>query len=110
MGFIMQKALELSKPVIALYHSNNSPFFATGIENDKLQVIEYNDENLERVLADALDYAKDQADIRFNFFISPKISNFLDWMSKEKRIPRSVYLRRLIENDMAKNDEYKEVG
>jgi hypothetical protein len=45
-------------------------------------------------------------DTRFNFFISPKIGNFLDWIAKKKKLPRAVYLRKLIEDDMDKNKEY----
>ncbi len=108
MGFVMQKALELGKPVIALYQKGKPPFFAQGIEDDKLQVIEYKEEDLESILTEAIDYAKNQSDTRFNFFISPGQINFLDKISKDRRIPRSVYLRRLIEADMAKNEDYLE--
>jgi hypothetical protein len=53
------------------------------------------------------DYLSDTQDVRFNFFISPQIGNYLDWVSKNKRIPRAVYLRRLIEEDMKNNKEYE---
>lgn len=105
-GFILQKALEMNKPVIALHQTGNSPFFLQGIENEKLQVIEYENINLEEILKDSLDYASGMSDVRFNFFISPAIGNYLDWISKEKKIPRSVYLRGLIEKSMENNDEY----
>lgn len=106
MGYVLHKALELSKPVIVLYQPGNAPFFLQGVENDKLQVIEYLDEDLENTLKDAVEYATGMSDVRFNFFISPAIGNYLDWISKEKKIPRSVYLRGLIEKDMEDNDEY----
>ncbi|MCB9813650.1 MAG: hypothetical protein H6772_04560 [Pseudomonadales bacterium] len=107
MGFILHKALEMNKPVIALYQPGNPPFFAQGIENDKLQVIEYTESDLENILKDSIDYAQGKSDVRFNFFISPEIGNYLDWISKVKKIPRSVYLRTLIEKDMEKNSEFK---
>lgn len=100
MGFILHKALELGKPVIALHLNGFSPFFAQGIEDEKLQVLEYQESNIEAILSSGLDYAAKVADIRFNFFISPKISQFLDTISKVKKIPRSVYIRSLIEKDM----------
>lgn len=106
MGYVLHKSLELGKPVIVLYQPGNPPYFAQGIENDKLQVIEYSDKDLESTLKDAIDYAVGMSDVRFNFFISPAIGNYLDWISKEKKIPRSVYLRGLIEKDMEENDEY----
>jgi len=106
MGYVLHKALEMNKPVIALYQPGNPPFFAQGIENEKLQVIEYSDADVEGTLKDAIDYAQGKADVRFNFFISPSIGTYLDWISKVKKIPRSVYLRGLIEKDQSSNDEY----
>ncbi|MBP7740732.1 hypothetical protein KA089_00945 [Candidatus Woesebacteria bacterium] len=106
MGYVLHKSLEMNKPVIALYQPGNPPFFAQGIENDKLQVIEYTDNDVEQTLKDAIEYAQGKADVRFNFFISPSIGNYLDWISKVKKIPRSVYLRGLIEKDQEDNDEY----
>lgn len=106
MGFLVNKALELSKPVIALYRSGHEPFFLTGIDDTLLQIIEYNDLDVEEKVTDALDYASSQQDTRFNFFVSPKHINFLDWIAKNKKIPRSVFLRRLIEKEMATDDQY----
>ncbi|MBD3279232.1 MAG: hypothetical protein GF390_00800 [Candidatus Pacebacteria bacterium] len=106
MGYLLQKALESSKPVIALHLKDYEPYFATGIENDKLQVLEYTKNDLADVLKYAIDYAADQQDARFNFFISPKHQNYLDWIAKDRKIPRSVYLRNLIERDMSQNKDY----
>jgi hypothetical protein len=99
MGFVMNQALDLGKSVIALYVKDRPPFFASGIDNDKLQVLEYSPQTLSTVLGSALDYAQETMDTRFNFFISPSLSHYLDWISQTKKIPRSVYLRQLIEED-----------
>lgn len=101
-------ALSLRKPVIALYEEGHRPHVLRDEGGDLLLLAPYNDGNLETVLADALDYASSHQDVRFNFFISPAIGNYLDWISKEKKIPRSVYLRNLIEKDMEENEEYHE--
>jgi len=106
MGYLMQTALNLGKPVIALYSKDHKPAFAAGIEDDKLQVIEYSKNNLTEVIEESIEFAQSKMDVRFNFFISPAIGNYLDWISKEKKIPRSVYLRSLIEKDMNNSDEY----
>lgn len=106
MGFLMQQALSIGKPVVALYLKGNKPVFAAGIENDKLQLIEYSDDNLESELESSLKLAQENMDVRFNFFISPSIGRYLDWISKEKKIPRSVYLRALIEQEMRENTEF----
>ena len=107
MGFLLLKALEASKPVIALYRRGYEPYFALGIEDERLQVIDYTEENLEIELKSAIDLAQEKADVRFNFFISPSIGAYLDWISKIKKIPRSVYLRAIIEKEMNNNEEFK---
>lgn len=109
-GYEIAIALQLGKPVICLYRPDgkNTPHVLKGLESDKLQVIGYNDKNIEEALSLALSYATEQMDTRFNFFVSPSIVNYLDWVSKKKRLPRAVYLRRLIEEDMRSNTEYNE--
>ncbi len=108
MGYVMHSALELGKPVIALFLSSNDPYYASGISDTKLQLIEYSQkDDLKKILSSAIKFASDQQDVRFNFFIPPRIVNYLDWVAKERKIPRSVYLRELIEQDMEKNEEYK---
>lgn len=99
-------ALSINKPVIALYKENKKPHILRDEGGDSLILAPYGENDLEEVLNDAIEYAASQQDVRFNFFISPAIGNYLDWISKEKKIPRSVYLRGLIEKDMEENDEY----
>lgn len=109
-GHEISVALEKSKPVVVLYTEGNAPHFLEGITSDRLIIENYNMNNLASVLNASVDYASDQQDTRFNFFISPKIANYLDWISKSKRLPRAVYLRNLIEDHMTDNQEYQENG
>lgn len=105
-GHELTYALDLGKPVIALYLSGRDPLFLRGRVDDKLTILPYTTHDLEQVLASAFDYALSAQDVRFNFFISPAIGRYLDWVAKKKRVPRAVYLRRLIENEMKDNKEY----
>lgn len=106
-GYELALAVDYGKPVVALYtNGQDSPILA-GQESDQIQHLEYDSYNLERVLKDALKVARTQMDVRFNFFISPKIGCYLDWIAKKKKVPRAVYLRRLIEEEMKKSKEYK---
>lgn len=107
-GHELTCALDLGKPVIALYHEGRDPIFLSGRTDDKLLLFPYTEKDLEEVLADGIEYATNVQDVRFNFFIPPKIGSYLDWVSKNKRIPRAVYLRKLIEEDMRANTEYGE--
>jgi 2'-deoxynucleoside 5'-phosphate N-hydrolase len=99
-------ALNLGKPVIVLHVRGKNPVILEVIPNDKLQVVEYDRGNLSRLLKSAIEYAADQQDTRFNFFISSKHQNYLDWVSKHKKIPRAVFLRNLIDNDMKSNENF----
>lgn len=106
MGYLIDKAKEYSKSVVILHLKTKEPLFFSAIVDERIQIVEYVPENLERVLKDSLIYAAEKIDTRFNFFISPKIGNYLDWIAKKRKLPRAVYLRKLIEDDMDKNKEY----
>ena len=107
MGFILSKAMEENKPVIALYTAEMDPVFVKGIVSSKLILAEYKKENIEQVISDSINKAKCLVDMRFNFFVSPKILNYLDWVAHKRMIPKSVFLRHLIEREMKKDKEFK---
>jgi len=107
-GHELTYALEIGKPVVAIYHASREPVFLRGREDEKLLLFAYTDRDLENILESGIEYATEIQDVRFNFFISPKIGRYMDWISKNKRVPRAVYLRKLIEEDMHGNKEYNE--
>lgn len=95
-GFMIHKALELNKPVIALYMENHLPYFLGGIQDEKFVLAEYNKNNLKQVLKKILDQTKVLIDTRFNFFISPKLLEYLQKSSRELGITKSAFIRNLI--------------
>jgi len=107
MGYLISKALEMNKPVIALHDKKHTPIFIKGIDDQKLIISEYSPEDIEEVIKEALKKANSLIDIRFNFFINPKILNYLDWVAQKRMQPRSVFLRNLIEREMKKDKEFK---
>lgn len=109
MGYWLSLALEYGKPTIALFKKGNKSLFLETLENnEKFITFEYSSiEDIEKELKMLIDFASDQQDTRFNFFIAPKHQNYLDWIAKYKKLPRSVYLRRLMEDDMQNNEEYQ---
>jgi hypothetical protein len=107
-GHLLTQALDLGKTVLALYHDGRSPLFLSGRNDDRLLISSYSDMDLEQVIKSGMEYMVSVQDVRFNFFISPSIGRYLDWVSKNKRIPRAVYLRKLIEEEMKNNSEYSE--
>lgn len=106
-GYMLSKALEAGKPVIAIHQKSYVPNFISGIVDPKLLIAEYTGENIFQVLDESLKKAKSLIDVRFNFFVSPKILNYLDWVSQKKMTPRSVFLRDLIEKEIKKDREFK---
>ena len=107
-GWEIAAAVEKGKPVVVLYMGDKVPHALKANVFDKLNVFQYNEHDMREVIADALDEASETSDVRFNFFISPKIGAYLDWITRHKRIPRAVYLRGLIDKEMQENQEYKE--
>ena len=107
-GHEITLASEKSKPVIVLYMEGFEPTFLMGLKDDKVLWVKYNKDNLQKVLTEAIEEAKGRQDVRFNFFVSPKILTYLDWVAKKRMIPRSVFLRDLIEHEMKKDKEFKE--
>lgn len=107
-GHVIFQAISQGKPVVVLYQGDSLPLLLSNLDDPRVQVLEYSsNDDMKALLDDAINYAKDQADTRFNFFISPRHSNYLDWIAKNRRIPRSVYLRNLIKKDMEADSEYQ---
>ncbi len=107
-GHEVSLALDKGKPVVGLYQKGRAPGVLQGIKSDRFILLEYENSSLEDIIKYGIEEATSQADVRFNFFISPQIGRYLDWLSQNKRIPRAVYLRKLIENDMKENKEFEE--
>lgn len=103
MGYLLKMSLESGKPVILLYTSNQAPAFAEGIENDKLQIWEYTSKDLLETLNEAIKIAKEESDLRFNFFISPKQYEYLHEKSKLTKLSKSAIIRMLIDESIKKD-------
>lgn len=107
-GQEITEALTDNKQVIVLYKGVAKPHILVNQNQESLYFAEYTDENLSKVLDDYIEYARANSDTRFNFFISPQIGYYLDWVSRKRKLPRAVYLRRLIEDEMKNNTEYQQ--
>ncbi len=106
-GHEVSLALEKGKPVIALYLKDKSSHFFKGINSEKFQYLEYTPDNLEKVVKDAIQRAVESSDTRFNFYISPEIGRYLDWISLHKKTPRAVFLRSLLEKAMRSDKDFE---
>jgi hypothetical protein len=101
-GYAVNLSLEFGKPTLLLYQANHKPYLFSAIKSDRLMMVEYTTQDLAETLQDALEEAKNHIDIRFTFFITPKINEFLRFIIKNKKTPRAVYLRSMLEREMKK--------
>ena len=103
-GYFISKALELNKPVISLYLKDHLSNFLKRIKEEKFNLIEYTENNIEKKLEAACEKAKKSADKRFNFFVSSNQLNYLNQEAKKARITKSAFIRRLISDYSKKED------
>jgi predicted DNA binding CopG/RHH family protein len=113
-GYLLNKSLELGKPTIAMYNVSYKPSFLLGMEDEKFILRGYTERNLKKVLREAVDAARERRDKRFNFFISPKLLEYLEKTSTRKGITKSKFIRNLITDHMRREkgpeDEEEDEG
>jgi len=95
-GFIIERSLEFNKPTIVLYYKDNLPFFLSGIKDEKVIVMKYDDDTIVQVVEKALQIASELRDKRFNFFISPELLSYLESSSKKEGVTKSLFIRNLL--------------
>jgi nucleoside 2-deoxyribosyltransferase len=99
-GYEISVAIHLGKPILVLYSEGHPPSLLAHHREDNLICEKYSTDTLCEIIEDFLNYAQDTSDSRFTFYITSHIASYLDDISLKKKIPKSVYLRRLIEKDM----------
>jgi hypothetical protein len=99
-GYEISMALHRGKPVLILYSEGDPPSLLAYHENERIICERYTKESLSSILSEFIAFVKGNADTRFTFFITPKIAAHLEARAKKEKLPKSVYLRKLIEKDM----------
>lgn len=102
-GHEVAVCLHRGKPVIALHVPENPPFVLKSILNEKIQVVEYNAGNVEKVMAQAFEYAQDWLESRFTLILDGETRRMLDAKAQEG-MARSEYIRKLIKEDANRSD------
>lgn len=96
-GYEISIALQYRKPVLILYSVGDPPSLF-GYHNDEKVVCEkYSLATAEEIINDFVQYVHGAADTRFTFFITSQIAAYLEKISRREKIPKSVWLRKLIE-------------
>ncbi|KKS97500.1 MAG: nucleoside 2-deoxyribosyltransferase [Candidatus Gottesmanbacteria bacterium GW2011_GWA2_43_14] len=102
-GYEISLALHLGKPVLVLYSEGHPPSLLAYHKDEKLMTERYNSDNLPGIIEDFVNFVKGPADMRFTFYITREIAAYLDKITRNKKLPKAVYLRKLVEEDMKKN-------
>lgn len=101
-------SLQNNKQVIILYLEGHKPHILKDEGQDLLLMYQYTPESLLQTITKAINEAREKVDVRFNFYISPEIGRYLDWISQSKKLPRSVFLRGLVERHMRSDKDYRD--
>lgn len=101
-GYEISMALHRGKHVLILYTVSEPPTLLEYNESDKIICERYTKDTLPGIISDFINYLHGNNDSRFTFFITPQISAYLEEVSKKEKLPKSVYLRKLIENDISR--------
>lgn len=108
-GHEVSLALEKNKPVVVAAQTGTIPQVFLGVRDPHLYFMEYATlEDLLSKLEGELENVREGEDIRFNFLIPPSMVDYLEWISRTRRIPKSVFLRDLISREIEKDKEYQE--
>ena len=99
-GYEISLSLKLGKPVLILFGEGDAPSILAYSKDEKLVCEKYTPKTLEDIIDDFINYIQGTEETRFTFFITPEIAVHLEKISKKEKMPKSVYLRKLIEKDM----------
>jgi hypothetical protein len=109
-GYLISLAVQAGKPVVIFHSGEEEPHLFPTLEetNDRLAVVRYKTlADLDREVPLMIDFITGAQDVRFNFFISPDLSTYLDRVARKQRVPRSVFLRKLIDENMTKDAAFE---
>lgn len=104
-GYEIALAAHMLKPVLMLYSEGEAPSLLAAYKDEHVISQRYSRETLEEIISDFITYVEGTNDTRFTFFITSEITAFLERVSREEKIPKSVYLRRLITEDRRKRSK-----
>lgn len=104
LGYEITLALSQRKSVLALFAGHGEPSLIKQLNSTSFDqrfiVAHYTPTTLEDVIIHELDDLKRQVTQRFTILLPTHIINHLEFVSQRLSLPKSVYIRKLIEADM----------
>lgn len=99
-GYEIAMAIARSKPILILYSEGVPPSLLVAYQEDKIVCEKYTSATLPEIIDLFVNFVRGASDIRFTFFITPAIATYLEKIAQKDKLPKAVYLRKLIEKDM----------
>jgi len=99
-GYEISLAIHIGKPVLILYSEGNPPSLFPDHYNGSFVCEKYTLRTLNSTIDNFITYAQGLNDVKFTFWITREIASYLDRVSEKEKTPKSVHLRKLIEEDM----------
>jgi len=109
-GYEIAYALNLRKPVLALYNEEAGEPTAPPIQVGKQKLLtfeKYNKKNLKNKIDHFFSDIKSKLDTKFILIISPEIDRYLEWASDYKRMHKAQIVRNAVEKEMESDKDYK---
>lgn len=103
-------ALNFNKPVILMYSNEDRDHAKPFVATDKKELIYsgiYNKNNIKKILTDLILEIKINSTDKFMINISPMIKDYLNWVSIQRGLSRSEFIKILIEKELYLDKEYK---
>lgn len=105
-GFGLAYLRARGKPIIVLSLREVNEMQTQGevySNEENLAVYEYSKGDMKSVINEALNSMESHIDKRFTIIFPADLMNQLEDVARKKKLPKSVFIRQLIEEDLAKN-------
>lgn len=103
-GYEISLALRMGKPVLVFYTNGGPPSLLRYHKDENLVTERYSLGTYRDVIKSFIHSINGKTDLKFIFLITPRIAAFLENVVYKEKMPKSVYIRKLIEKDMENHD------
>lgn len=79
------------------------PYSFKGANSEYIQIIEYTEDKIDYFISEALSYAEQLLNIRFNLILTPNEHNYLEKMAKKLFTSKAAIIRKLINKKMTED-------
>lgn len=109
-GFQVGLALSRKIPVLCIYSEEfgekEAPQVIQAIKSPLLMIKSYTKKSLKKVVKEFFNDLPENKLIKFNFIVTPKISEYLNWGSVKSEISKSDFLREIVEKVIDSDSEF----